>query len=269
MPSSLLDSLTALANPTLVDTVAGRLDEPATAVSHGLTASFGAILAGIVSKATDGGGLQQIFDLVRGNTGALQALENPAGLADQMAAGDRASPSPTGAPNTETVMGTGQELLSASLPGSVGSVSHLIAQASGLRANSVTSLMGLAAPLVLGVLGKRVQADGLTPASFGTLLASEKDSILRTAPAGVGGMVGLMDTARAAAGELTNAATMPLARSGGASGRWMWLLIIIIAILLFFWMTNRRRQPVATPAPVSMHLLDGSTVGFGANARPV
>lgn len=247
MASSLLDSLTALAGPNVVNTVASRLGEPNEAVSKGLTASFGAILAGLLGKSSEGGTLQQILDMVKGSAGAARVTDNPIQLAEALPHDGQAA---TGGA-LSSIVGGGQQLLGSLFGGQSSTASNLIAQTSGLKPSSAASLLTFAAPLVLGVLNKKMSSGGLNAGNFANLLSSERDNILSAAPAGLGSLVGMAGAAREAAGRFTGATGAAMgtaaATTAGAvrstkSGGNKWLLPILIILLLLglLWYFSRR-----------------------------
>jgi OOP family OmpA-OmpF porin len=242
MASSLLDSLTGLTGPSVVNTVAARLGEPSEAVSRGLNTGFSSILAGLVSKVSSGSGIQSIFDLIRNNTNVTRAADNPTELANSL--------SQTGATGgTSNAMGAGQQLLSYVFGGNSGGAANVIAQSSGMRQSSAASLLSFAAPLVLGVLGKRVASDGLSAGGLANLLNSEKDSIMRSAPAGInsllGGFAGMgagaRDTAHTTASSVRDTDIPLTDRSAKGTGRaWLWpMLFVLAAVALFGWLARR------------------------------
>jgi membrane-bound inhibitor of C-type lysozyme len=64
-------------------------------------------------------------------------------------------------------------------------VGDLIGRSAGLHAGIGASVLRLAAPLVLGVLRRKITSAGLNPASLSRMLLAERDQILHAAPAGV------------------------------------------------------------------------------------
>src|SRR5262249_13964920 len=102
------------------------------------------------------------------------------------AAVDNASSLFSGGNTTSSMMNVGQQLLGKVFGNRSSAVSDLLSRSGGVSASSATSLMSLAAPLALGVLGKRAAAQGLDSSSgLANMLMGEKDQIAAAAPSGL------------------------------------------------------------------------------------
>ena len=112
------------------------------------------------------------------------------------------------------------------------SIGDWISRFAGFRSGSGSSLLSMAAPLVLGLLGNRVRTGGLNPAALGNLLVSEKDSIMRALPAGLGSMLGLKDIGAAIPG-----VTAP------STKRWLVPALAALALVAIVWAMGRKRHP--------------------------
>jgi Bacterial protein of unknown function (DUF937)/Membrane-bound lysozyme-inhibitor of c-type lysozyme len=156
MPTSLLDSVNELITPELLSTVARRLGTTEGAAGAGLKASFASILAGLAAKASSPSAMEATFDIVD----------------------DPANDSP---PDD----GLGRQLLSNIFGLQRSAVGDLIGRSAGLGEGGGAPILSLAAPLVLGVLRRKISSAGLNPPSMSRLLLLERDQILRAAPAGL------------------------------------------------------------------------------------
>ena len=233
MASSLLESLVGLVSPSLVSRTAAQLGESEGSVAAGMNASFSTILGGLLSKATDSGTMQQVAGLI-GSQDAAAADPN--------------------AMTITTVAPTGGSLLSTLFGGKASGVADLIAHHSGLKPTSATSLLSMAAPLVLGELGNRT--GGGNPVNLASTLLTQKDSILGALPGGLGSMLGLAgigdlaNGARSKFSEPVVASTIPRATTpvASSSNRWMMPLLGVIAALLVLWFFfGRNNAPGNTP----------------------
>lgn len=245
MAGSLLESLVGLVNPSFVSRMAGQLGESDGAVAAGMRSSFAAILAGLLGKANDTAAMQQISNLIGGRA---DTTANPA------------------APEITTVAPAASSLLPTLFGGRTSTVADIVAQQAGLKLGSATSLMSMATPLVLGVLGEK--AGNGNAASLASTLLAQKDEILHALPTGLGSMLGL-----GGVGEFANnagtgfstpaaAATIPrvpdpVATSGN---RWLIPLVTVIVVLLILWFFyGRNREPESVPASQTMHNAIDST----------
>lgn len=172
--ATLLDDAGQLATPALLSGAAATLGEPEQSVARGMNAGMTSLFAGLVNKTADPSALQQIFSLATDPANDGSILENPAGLVDSISGGAR-SP----------IVVLGERFTSATFGGRSAAVNDVIARSSGLRAGAVASIFRLAAPLVLGLIGRRVRDAGLDAAGFASLLRNERSSILNAAPPGL------------------------------------------------------------------------------------
>jgi outer membrane protein OmpA-like peptidoglycan-associated protein len=87
--------------------------------------------------------------------------------------------------NATSMLSSGHQLLSKIFGGNVSSVADAVGRSSGVKTSSATKLMALAAPLVLGVLGKRAATQKLDSSRLANLIMSEKSDTAAAAPAGL------------------------------------------------------------------------------------
>src|ERR1700722_1440120 len=152
MSNFLLDSITDVLRSGALGTVAGQLGQSEQQVTRGLQMSVASIGAGLATKSQDKGFMRQLFDLAttRGIDPA-RVVSDPSTLMAQAPADSPAS----GATNATS------QLLSSVFGGNTSAVTSAIAGATGLRPESATSLVSMAVPLVLGVLGSHIRSSGL------------------------------------------------------------------------------------------------------------
>ncbi|MGH7503294.1 MAG: OmpA family protein [Longimicrobiales bacterium] len=215
---TLLESLTSLIPAGSTGKLASRLGESETSVSRGMQAGFASILTGLVTQLQDSGAMRRIFELFSSKSNDTRVLDN----VDAYLKSDQ----PAGA--------AGGTFLSSLFGGRAGEISEVIARASGLRSGSASSLLGMAAPLVLGFFGRQIRQEGLDAAGLTSMLASQKESILAAAPAGLGNLLGLGDTV-SRAGAAVDPDTLrvaPVATTGGR--RWLWPAAAVAAALVLF-----------------------------------
>ena len=196
--------------------------------------------------------MRSAFNLVTDPANDGRILDNPGAL--------------VGAPEG-AMSSLGGQFLSNILGARGPAVNDVLARMSGLRVGSIASLMRLAAPLLLGVLGKRARDGGLNAGSFTRLFEDERDSIENAAPPGVAGALGLAEPAAApvyeseaayeeAPVEQPSRVYAPEEQKTGI--RWMWPALVALAAIALFLGTRARHR---VPAPVA----DTTTV----QSRPV
>jgi membrane-bound inhibitor of C-type lysozyme len=218
MATSLLDGLKSMVTPEFLSGAARSLGESEGAVATGLGAAFPAVLAGLLAKAGDSQTMRPLFDLVSSpaNDGSV--------IRDPRLALTATPQSPLGAASNKLLAGV--------FGGQMSSIGDWISRFAGFRSGSGSTLLNMAAPLVLGLLGNRVRTGGLNPAGFGNLLLGEKDSIMRALPVGLGSIIGLKDIGISAPG-------VP----APSTKRWLVPALAALAVVLVVWALGRNRRP--------------------------
>lgn len=211
MATSMMDSILAMVTPDMKQAMASRLGESTQAVQGGLGAATAATLGGLAARAGDSGFLSQIMNLAS-TANSQNVLGNLSSLASGGATG-----------------GIG-DLVGKFLPMVFGSqqgpVASAIAQQTGLGASSVTNLLKMAAPLVLGFLGRAQSSGSLSPSSLGSALKAEVPSLQGFLP------VGLMSTLSSGAGTAATAVASTASAAPTGGSRWLVPLAILGALIL-------------------------------------
>ena len=152
MATSLVDDLTGLFRSQALGEAAAKLGESESSVLRGFQTASAAILGGLTSRIGQTGFMKQAFDL-SSTFSDSRVLDNVRGFFS-------GSEARTGSE------GAGSKLLSMAFGNNQSKIAESVSQASGLRPSSATTLMTVAAPVVLGLLGRRVQQDHLDNAGF-------------------------------------------------------------------------------------------------------
>jgi len=213
--ASILDSIKGMLGPQVVNGVSSQLDEPSSVVQRGLEEGSAAMLAGIGSKADQPGFMQQIFTLIKSPANDLAFA---------------------GFPATATAGGLGSQLLSTVFGSNQSAVADGIARETGMSAGKATALLSMAAPLVLGMLGRTVQSTGMNASELGQSLKGEMPGLTGYLPAGLRSFFG-----RAPAVASVPAAVM---QQPAKANRWLWPVLGLIALaLIAFWIFHRAPTP--------------------------
>jgi outer membrane protein OmpA-like peptidoglycan-associated protein len=232
MSSSLLDSLSQLVTPDLLSQAASMLGENQGGISRGVSAALPMLLGGVASKASDTSFASSLFKLVTDNRNDLGAIGSVAQL---LAPG--ASSSGLGA--------LGGQLLGSLFGNNTSAVSNALASYAGIKPQSANSLLSMAAPMVLGVLGKSVSSGGLNVGSLVNMLTSQKGAINAALPTGIN-----LDRHLAAPAAAMAAVAAPAAKS--SIWRWLLPLLLVLGALLLLSQCMKKKEPVEvapSPAP--------------------
>ncbi len=263
-PISLLDSIRAYLTPELISGASSAVREPESATRTALNTSVPSVLAGLTHLSSSSEGVSKLGNLVRDGAFAPVA--------------DNASTLFGGGTPTTNMMSAGQQLLGNIFGENSSSVADMLARSSGIRSSSASSLMGMTAPLVLGVIGKYATSQGLNASGIAGLLRGQKDSIFGALPSGMSQLIGLggprvvpplsnnyRDSSTAAVRDVPRQtySAAPTVPSATSSKKWLWIGLIALAALLL-WMFARGRGPngsltrLALPNGTSISVPEGS-----------
>ncbi len=246
-------------SPQLIGRIASALGLDRGSTEKAISAAVPALLAGLVGLVSKPDGASRLASMLgQQEPDQVERAASMIGSNDQQALVDH---------------GTGSL---ASLLGNdaLGSLTGALGRFAGAGEGQAKSLLGIAAPLVMGVLGRQQRDAGLDATGLANLLTSQKDAIAAALPSGLANMLGgtgllegvsdrLRDTgaATARATEATATQLRSAARSvppaaprasaaGGSSMRWAWIVaaIVIVAGLAYYFIGGKRGQEMAEQA---------------------
>jgi OmpA-OmpF porin, OOP family len=170
-PGSLIDAVKGCLTPDVVRSASTLVGEPEASTAQTLNSAVPSVLSGLTNMVSSPDGGNTLAGLIR-DGGFAAVADNPRSLFGGGAA-------------TNNMLSTGSQLLGTIFGGRGAAVGDLLAKSGGVSAASAMKLLSLTAPLVLGVLGKRAAAQGLTSSGLTNALLSEKSDIAAAAPAGL------------------------------------------------------------------------------------
>jgi len=164
-----MDAVQRTLTPEVVRSASSLVREPESATRQTLQGAVPALLSGLTNLVSSKDGAGQVAGLIRdGGFGA--AADNPLALF-------------SGGSATNSMLDSGQQLLGTIFGSRSSSVAEALGRSGGVSSSSATKLLSLAAPLVMGVLAKRVTAQGLNASGLASTLLSEKADITAALPA--------------------------------------------------------------------------------------
>lgn len=266
MSVNLLDIASAATGGNFASALGQFLGESPSVTSSGLSAVLPALIGGLVNKGSTADGA----------SGLLSMLNNP--QIDSGILGSLGSLFGNGSSQASGLVSLGTTLLGSMFGDKVGGLTSAIASVAGLKGSSASSMLGLAVPIVLGLLKSHVGQNNLNPSGLmdllkgqGQHLSGKIDPKISTAmgfPSVAGllglGAAGVSQAASAVTGAGAAAAGAVAAKGGSALMRWLpW----IIGAAILAWALSGMRgcgqaekvatppaappvsAPVATPAP--------------------
>lgn len=221
MAVNLFDLAKDYLTPDAISKIASVVGESPAGTQKALDTAIPTLAAVACNRASTPSGAAGLLNLISPGKLDPGILTNFAGLLG-------------GGSSTDGLLKTGAGLISALLGANAGGVSNLIAKAAGIGFPASSSLLNLAAPLVLGLLGKQVAANGLSASGLSSFLSSHRDTILRNVPQGLAGELGLGSNASlCAAPESVRPVATVVAPEPQSSRWWLWLLPLLALLLGF------------------------------------
>ena len=237
MATNLITEIAEVLSPTIISRVASALGLNQTSTEKAIVAAIPTILAALASSASRPQGAAKLNDVV--------AKQEP-GVLSSLA-------SVIGEPGQKALIDQGGAVLSSLIGGNTSSaLTNAIGQYAGISGGGAKNLLGLLAPVVLGVLGHEKRDSGLDASGLANLLTSQRANITRALPSGFSKYLtgtGILDdvsvpTAKATT-RISSAPTNPTL--------W-WILgaIALVALGALAWNLLRHRHRPTEVAPTNV-----------------
>ncbi len=178
MGFNLLEVLGDQVTGVLAKEASGFLGGSESGITKALGISFPAILGSVMNKGASESGAGELLDLIKGQD--VGFMDNVAGLFGG------------GGGALETLMGSGGGILKMLMGDKIGGVVDIVAKAAGLDQGMTGKLIKMAAPFLIGTIGKQVMKNGLNVGGLMDLLSGQKEHLAKSAmPSELGDMLGL------------------------------------------------------------------------------
>ncbi|HEX7229192.1 MAG TPA: DUF937 domain-containing protein, partial [Candidatus Binatia bacterium] len=176
MAANLIDTAKDYLTPDVIQKISSIIGETPSTAQKGIDSVVPVLLARMADLSSSADGASQLSNLMDQATSKNgNFLTNMPGQL-------------SGGTVTQTVLNTGNGILDTLFGDRLNSVIVAITNALGTGSASVSSLMKIAAPLILAILAKERTARGMGTAGLASLLAEQKGSITRLLPAGLAGV---------------------------------------------------------------------------------
>jgi len=231
MATDLMGLIGGVLNSGVVDQIGKVVGESPARTQAAVTGAVPSVLAGMLNSATSSpSGAGQLLSAISGG-GFEKVLGNLGGILGG------------GQGSVDGLIGSGKQVLGSLFGNKLGGVTSALSGSSGVSPGAGSSILAMAAPIVMGMVGRQVTSGGLNASGLLNLLTSNKDAIARFAPAGLASALGL-----GSIGELGGKATA-LAQEGARTAKRNWVPIAVVAalaLLAFLFFRGRGDQEQAT-----------------------
>jgi len=224
---NLLDMVKGQIGPMVMDKASEYLGESSSNTQSALGAILPSVIGGVISNASTTSGAKSLLDLLSKDDNDGGILDNLSGLM-----GDNNG--------FQKVMGMGGPLVSMLFGNKLDGILDLITGHSGVKRSSASSLISLTAPVVIGLLSKKVKTEGLGISGLANYLMGQSSSIKSALPAGFTDKLGFGNL-----GDFLGDAKvdMPTGSTSGFGKFLPWLLgiLALVAALYFLRTCNKEK----------------------------
>jgi outer membrane protein OmpA-like peptidoglycan-associated protein len=241
MSSSLVMGLTDIFKSQVLTPFAARSGESESSVLRGFEASISAMVAGLASKLGQSGYTPEVLELINDPANDTHLLENARGL--------------VGGDAERQSVGLGTKLTSMLFGGRLSGITTTISNVAGLRTGTVSSLISLGAPLLLGLIGKRVREGGMDRSRLIAFMSQEAAGVREGLPPGVGNLL-----ADGEAPAIPPVASGIITETPKSSMGWIWPVLAAVALVLglIWWFLSSRPQIETAAANFVTRVLPGN-----------
>lgn len=212
-----------------------------------LAGALPGLLSGLMNSAGSTSGAGALFDAVQ------QQDDGLLGNMGNLLGGDQAS----------TVADQGSSMLSSILgSGALGQLAGVVANFAGISRGNSSSLMGMLAPIIIGVIKKKVFDGGMNANSMASMLSSQKDNVAAAMPQGFSDQLqsagffdsiasspqGVTPTPAPAATQAPTPSHNNASASSGGGGLMKWLLPLVAVVAVGWFGLNYMNKQSATKA---------------------
>ena len=205
MSFNIVDLVKDQVGDQLIGVLSGALGAGTDQTNGALAGALPSLLSGITSAASTPKGAVDLFNA------AQEQDNNMLGDIGNLLGGDKA----------QEISNTGNSLLSNLLgEGALGQLAGVVASVAGVSRGNSNSLLGMLAPIIIGVIKNKVMEGGLNAGSLSNLLSDQKDNINAAMPQGFSDQLqsaGFFDSITPDALASTNTGTSSAAPSPAAS----------------------------------------------------
>ncbi len=220
MSINLLELIKDQVSDQLAKQASSFLDESESTVSTALGSIMPTLLGSVIQKSSTTTGAQGIMDLI--------------GKLDLDSLGDITGLFGGGASKVNGLLNSGGGIVESLMGSKSNGVIDLISSLSGMKSGSTSSLLKMAAPLLMGVIGNHVKGKGLT--FLTDLLLGQKSVVNKALPLGLGSLLNL-ENFSGTSNVKTNINT-PV--TTGGENNWMkWLLPVLLGLAVIYWLGTK------------------------------
>jgi outer membrane protein OmpA-like peptidoglycan-associated protein len=238
---NLIDLVKGYLSPELIEKASALVGDTPTTTRRALDTAVPTVVTGVAERASSPSGAESLIVLLRGS--GLMGAMGP--ILDRLQG-----------MGGEELVEYGKDLLGRFIGPRLGASTDVAAAATGVKSSTMSSLMGMVAPFVLGALGHQVHSRNMSASDLATMLTEQKSLATKAIPTGV-----------SATPARERISTVPAAeREEKVSSAARWLPLLLIPLVLIGALLSRARR---TERPAPETTAPGLGAGIAPEAPPV
>jgi outer membrane protein OmpA-like peptidoglycan-associated protein len=227
MAVNLVELAKGYLTPDIIQKAGSFVGESESATQKAMNGIVPTLIAAFANQASTTSGAEKLSRMLDAGKYDGSALNNLSSLF-------------SGGETTQKTITQGKDILSSLLGNKTEGLIDQIARFAGIRTGSASSLLALAVPLIMNLLGRQRSTIGQSPSALASLLGEQKGFLSSLLPAGIGSLLGWTGYETARPRE-TTASVAPKRETEG----WFVPLLVLSGIVLaaLAWLLSR-------PSPV-------------------
>ena len=227
MAVNLVELAKGYLTPDIIQKAASFVGESESATQKAMNGIVPTLIAGLANQASTNGGAEKLSRMLDTGKYDGSALNNLGSLF-------------SGGETTRKAVTEGKDILGSLLGNKTEGLVDQIARFAGIRTGSASSLLALAVPLIMNLLGRQRSTIGQSPSALASLLGEQKGFLSSLLPAGIGSLLGWTGYETARPRE-----TAPYVAPKRETESWFVPLLVLSGIVLaaLAWLLSR-------PSPV-------------------
>lgn len=167
---NLLSMTQNFVTPDFIQKFSSALGQPADKIQSGLKSVIPTFLMGLVNKGTTNEGAESLVNMVQKQN--FDSNANASNLGDA------------------SYLQKGSDVVSGIFGNNLSSVASSLGTTTGMNSSSITKMMGMIAPMVMGVLGSKIKKENMSPSGLMYFLSQQKSVLSSFIPSGIAGFFG-------------------------------------------------------------------------------
>ncbi len=217
---NLLSSTQSFLTPDFIQKFSGALGQPADKIQNGLRSVIPTFLKGLVDKGSSREGAESLVNL---------------------AARDGVDSTTSPNLNDANYLFKGDDAVKGIFGSNLNQVTDSLGSSTGMNSSSVMKLMGMIAPMIMGVLGRKIKNDNLNASGLMGFLSQQKPAIV-----GASSLIGFQKPVTSYA--TTDGVITPYAER---KKPWAMLAIVAAALIGFLWWWANRTSELTGGQTIS------------------